>query len=177
MHMNILITGGAGSGKSTYALQYLCKLPAPRYYVACMKPVGEEDWATIARNRRERQGLDIETIEIYQSLYHFHIEPAASLVLECLCNLLANEMFSAQGVDFRAAERIEKSIMRLAAQCENLLVVTNEIGGDGIDYPPETMAYIQALSWLNRRLAQSFDKVCELLCGIPCLLKGNEVKE
>ena len=50
------------------------------------------------------------------------------------------------------------------------------IGGDGVAYDEDTMAYIQALARLNRRLAQAFDQVWELVCGIPCLRKGNEVK-
>ncbi|MCR4963915.1 MAG: bifunctional adenosylcobinamide kinase/adenosylcobinamide-phosphate guanylyltransferase [Firmicutes bacterium] len=174
--MNILITGGAGSGKSTYALQCLRGLPGPRYYAACMKPADAAEWAAVARNRRERQGMGITTIETYHCAGLLAIEPGASLVLECLCNLLANEMFGGRNADVQAADRIEESLLRLAATCGDLLVVTNEIGGDGVAYDEDTMAYIQALTRLNRRLAQAFDQVWELVCGIPCLRKGNEVK-
>ena len=36
--MMILVTGGASSGKSAYAEQVACALPAPHFYLAAMKP-------------------------------------------------------------------------------------------------------------------------------------------
>ena len=57
--MMILVTGGASSGKSAYAEQVACALPAPHFYLAAMKPFGEEGARRIARHRALRAGKNV----------------------------------------------------------------------------------------------------------------------
>ena len=46
---------------------------------------------------------------------------------------------------------------------------------DGVDYPPETGAYLDLLARLHRDLAARADRVTELVCGLPVHWKGGEV--
>ena len=39
--MMILLTGGSGCGKSSFAERLCMEMPLPRYYIAAMKPYGE----------------------------------------------------------------------------------------------------------------------------------------
>ena len=66
--MMILVTGGASSGKSAYAEQLACSLPGSRYYLAAMKPFGEEGARRIARHRALRAGKGFVTVECYEGL-------------------------------------------------------------------------------------------------------------
>ena len=66
--MMILVTGGASSGKSAYAEQLACSLPGSRYYLAAMKPFGEEGARRIARHRALRAGKGFVTVECYDGL-------------------------------------------------------------------------------------------------------------
>ena len=60
----------------------------------------------------------------------------------------------------------------LPAGCAALLVVvTNELFSDGMDYDPETLAYLDVLARLNRAVARRADRVYEVVCGIPIAWK------
>ena len=55
------------------------------------------------------------------------------------------------------------------------MVVSGDLFRDGVDYPPETGAYLDLLARLHRDLAARADRVTELVCGLPVHWKGGEV--
>ena len=57
----------------------------------------------------------------------------------------------------------------------HLVVVSGDLFRDGVDYPPETGAYLDLLARLHRDLAARADRVTELVCGLPVHWKGGEV--
>ena len=63
-------------------------------------------------------------------------------------------------------------IDRAAGQAGLLAVVTNELFSDGMDYDPDTLAYLEVLARLNRALARRAGRVYEVVCGIPVAWKG-----
>ncbi len=60
----------------------------------------------------------------------------------------------------------------LRGQSETLIVVTNDVGSDAERYSAETRTYVEVLGRINAALADMADTVCELVCGIPIILKG-----
>ena len=173
--MLILVTGGAASGKSVHAERLLCEA-APRgerLYVAAMQPFGEAAQRRIARHRELRKGKGFETAERYTGLAQF-IPPRRfeGILLECLSNLLANEMFSPDGAGEAAAGAVMDGVSALEAHFGTLVAVTNEIFSDGVAYPEETARYIRALAEVNRALAGRAYAVYESVCGILCQIKG-----
>lgn len=173
--MLILVTGGAASGKSVHAERLLCEA-APRgerLYVAAMQPFGEAAQRRIARHRELRKGKGFETAERYTGLAQF-IPPRRfeGILLECLSNLLANEMFSPDGAGEASAGAVMDGVSALEAHCGTLVAVTNEIFLDGVAYPEETARYIRALAEVNRALAGRAYAVYESVCGILCQIKG-----
>ncbi len=171
--MRILLTGGAGCGKSTYGLKLAGQLPGPHYHIACMEPLNEQDRAAVLRNRRERSAFGFVNLECYRDVGTLLLPRRGTALLECLCNLSANELFCRSGSATATVEKVYLDIQRLSAQCEHLLVITNEIGGGGEDITPEIQAYITALGRLNRLLAADFEVVVELVCGIAIPRKGR----
>lgn len=97
-----------------------------------------------------------------------------TVLLECMSNLAANEMFAPGGSRERTVEEIKRGIDRLIGTCDNLVVVTNEVCSDGILYDPDTVAYQEALGQINCWLAGAADEVVEVVCGIPVTLKQSE---
>lgn len=170
--MRILLTGGSGCGKSTYAERLARALPAPRYYLAAMRPYGAESLAKIARHQAQRADAGFVTIERETEVGGVELPGRGTVLLECLCNLLANEMFDEAGNERDVYDTILADLLALEQKCDTLIVVTNEVGGDGEAYDESTARYLQTLGRLNRALAARFDAVAELVCGIPLVLKG-----
>ena len=169
--MLILVTGGSASGKSAYA-ESLCLTGSPRVYLACMQPFGEEGKRRIERHRAMRRNKGFLTVERYTDLASLALPPCACVLLEDLGNLAANEMFSSEPPR-DPFDAVLGGVDALQKQCERLVVVTDEIGSDGVTYDPATTAYIAALGALNRALSARADAAVEVVAGIPIPLKGE----
>ncbi|MBQ9832338.1 MAG: bifunctional adenosylcobinamide kinase/adenosylcobinamide-phosphate guanylyltransferase [Clostridia bacterium] len=173
--MNILLTGGSACGKSTYAEKLISTLENEhRYYIATMRPYDDECIKKIERHRKQRESGRFITIEQPVSIGSLILPHRGTALLECMCNLCANEMFDESGNMRDPFDDIINGIEKLKAQCRHLIVVTNDVGGEySAEYDSTTNAYIQTLGALNAHLASDFDCVYELVCSIPLVLKGE----
>lgn len=171
--MRILLTGGSASGKSTYAEGLALSLPPPHSYIATMRVMDQEDRDKVIRHQAMRQGKGFVTLEQAQDLDQLVLNPGGTALVECMCNLTANEMFDREGRVRDVYEKILAGLGSLETQCQHLIVVTNEVGSDGIRYEAGTQAYIELLGRLNRTLAARYETVIELVSGIPLILKGQ----
>lgn len=180
--MMTLITGGASSGKSHFAEALCMEQKQPRIYIATMQPFGEAGAEKIMRHRLMRKDKGFMTIERYTALSELSLAKELGkhdflhgiVLLECMSNLVANEMFQKNGQIMNPIEAVLKGIEHLHSQCRRLILVTNEVGNGGISYSKETRAYIEAIGAINRHLADCADEVYELVCGIPITLKGGK---
>ena len=170
---NVVVIGGSGSGKSAYAEQCILDFGGTRrVYIATMQPFGAEGQARIARHRKMRAAKQFSTIECYTNLKEVELEPGSDVLLECMSNLTANEIFDPSGAGkARTEEEILAGVSRLAHQARNLVLVTNEIFSDGYRYEEETMEYQRILGNINVRLAEMADCVTEVVYGIPVRIK------
>ena len=200
--MVVLVTGGSGSGKSAFAEEYLMRLSTQKetkYYIATMQPFGEESLARIRRHQRLRAGKGFTTIEQSRDLTkaaqriakpsnQFQEEAVTinrpensvpfirdTALLECMSNLVANEMFAENKIRLRdeVTAQILDGIEALNSQLEHLLIVTNNVFEDGISYEETTAEYIEAMGQVNERLAAMADTVIEVVAGIPVVWKGT----
>ena len=171
--MLVLVTGGSGSGKSAFAEQRLLEFgDAARFYIATMRCRDEESFARVERHRRMRSGKGFVTVECPLRLKDLVLpRKDANVLLECLSNLAANEMFDPDGSGDAALKSVEDGIDSLRKQCDNLLVVTNEIFSDGGRYDPQMEAYLRLLGRLNCDLAAMADEVVEVTGSIPLMVK------
>ena len=171
--MMILLTGGSACGKSSYAEAICEKAPGPRWYLAAMQPYGEEGQCKVERHRQLRAGKGFETIERYTDYASLELPERGTALLECICNLTANEMFDEEGNQSDPCARVLAGVENLKAQCGLLVVITNDVGSDGILYEEGTRAYVEVLGRINAVLAARADTVIEMVAGIPILLKGE----
>ena len=95
--MFTLVIGGAASGKSEYAESRVTDLPGRRIYLATMRPWDQECRNRIDRHRRLRLGKGFETLERYTDLAGAEIPAGANVLLECMSNLTANELYDPEG--------------------------------------------------------------------------------
>ena len=173
--MFILVTGGSGSGKSAYAEKEVVRLgEGRRLYLATMMSFDEESKKRIARHRRMRADKHFETLECYTGLKNVNVPADSIVLLECMSNLTANEMFSPEGAGQHTVEEILLGIRHLKEQARHLVVVTNEIFSDGYPYDSETERYQKYLGRINQEMGTMADRVAEVVCGIPLLHKKEE---
>ena len=172
--MFLVITGGSGSGKSAYAEQCVLDFgPAERIYIATMYPFDEECDRRIRRHREMRRQKQFSTLECYTGLKTADIPEDSVVLLECMSNLTANEMYQEGGAGEPTVEEILAGICYLLKRVRHLVVVTNEIFSDGIDYDSETMRYQSYLGQINSEMGRMADRVTEVVYGIPITVKGE----
>lgn len=208
--MITLITGGSGSGKSAYAEKYICHASnekgfKEKYYIATMQVFDEEGQRKIDRHRRLRAGKGFITIEqprdIQDAVSKLQSENCLKTgrlaLLECMSNLVANEMFPpVDASDTKEAggkkealdepdnmrdyentlislvsKKVLKDVSILSENVAELVIVTNNVFEDGVCYDESTMNYIKAMGIVNRGLAAMAESVVEVVVGIPVEVK------
>lgn len=171
--MLTLVVGGAASGKSAYAERLVLQTALPRYYLATMQVWDAECAARVEKHRRMRAEKQFETLECPLHLGTVHLPARGTALLEDLGNLTANELYDPTGAGEAAASAILDGLDRLAAQCEHLVVVSNEVFSGGANYAGDTDRYLKALAQVNNALAARADAVVRVVCGIPVYYKGG----
>jgi len=179
--MFVLVTGGSGSGKSEFAEKLSLYFETEeKYYIATMYPFDLESKERVRRHQEMRKEKHFQTLE-----YFINIKKCASsmkkdkdtTLLECVSNLLANEMYQESGAKDQAVEEIVTGICKIKQNTKNLIVVTNEVFSDGILYEEETSKYIKYLGQINQILAREAHMVIEVVYGIPIIHKGVAYEE
>ena len=194
-----LVTGGSGSGKSEYAENWLtggskkCEYTksgltdgnareeqqkdGTYIYIATMQPYTEETLQKIERHHRLRAGKGFRTLEKYTDLAELEIPKNQGILLECISNLVANELYKEDGTlnDINETkEKVLAGVRRLSDSTIRLVIVTNEVNGDINGYSEETEQYRRCIGLVNQSLAELADIVTEVVYGIPVYSKGTK---
>ena len=179
--MMTLIIGGSGSGKSAYAENYIASLSQKKrkYYIATMQVFDLEGQMKIERHRMLRSGKGFCTIEQplnIQNAVQTMGTGEKTALLECVSNLVANEMFAVKPPKEASvvADDIIKGITILKKELSHLVIVSNNIFEDGQAYDETTMEYIRAMGQINQCLADLADEVTEVVVGIPVTVKSRQ---
>lgn len=195
--MITLVLGGSGSGKSAYA-EHLLDGKTNKYYIATMQVYDAEGEKKVARHRKLRAGKGFVTIEQPRDLEKISLayvfqktkgkigehdfrqgrseENRICALLECMSNLVANEMFSGEEMvpEDEVVQHVLQGVRTLAAKVDELVIVSNNVFEDGIAYEEATQAYIRALGRINTGVAELADKVTEVVVGIPVPVKERK---
>lgn len=170
--MLTVVTGGSGSGKSAYAEDLLLSYgPGERIYIATMFPFDEESHRRIARHRQMRRDKGFETVECYTGLAGLVIPAGAHVLLECMSNLVANEMFQKGGAGEGVVEAVLDGVRVLRESAAHVCIVTNEIFSASQAYDPETRKYQENLGKINCKIVEMADEATEVVYGIPLFIK------
>lgn len=175
--MMILVTGGSGSGKSAYAENRVLSLgEGRRIYVATMHPYDEESLRRVKRHRQMRAGKGFETVERYTNLKELMLPEDSVVLLECMSNLVANEMFQGEKIRESIEMDVISGVRALKEQVRHLVIVTNEVFSEPSCYEGDTVRYQDNLGKVNQLLALMADEVTEVVYGIPIFHKGGTSK-
>ena len=172
--MLTLVTGGSGSGKSEFAEDLSVSYNSKNLiYIATMFPYDDESLKKVERHKKMREHKNFKTVECFKNLSDAVITEDSTVLLDCMSNLVANEMYLEGGAEEMTVHSIIKGVREIRDKCENLVIVTNEVFSDGIYYDDETMRYIKYLGEINVKLGKEADNVIEVVYSIPVYHKGD----
>ena len=104
-------------------------------------------------------------------LKQVQVPPGSTVLLECLSNLTANELYDPAGAKEETVKAVLDGIRSLRAQAGTLILVSNEIFSDGVPYDDSMLQYLSYLGRINREAAVLADRVTEVVYGIPVPIK------
>jgi adenosylcobinamide kinase/adenosylcobinamide-phosphate guanylyltransferase len=184
----IFVTGGARSGKSSFALELANNpvfskegvrgggkvLPAPsKAYIATAQALDNEMKKRIERHKKMRSADWMtfeEPINVSSLIKDIHSEYDIILI-DCLTLWLSNIMHAG----FDIAREIENLVhsLRTARHSLRIYIVSNEVG-QGI-VPDNALArrFRDMAGELNQKIAEIADKVFLVTAGIPLKIKGD----
>ncbi|MBW2094173.1 MAG: bifunctional adenosylcobinamide kinase/adenosylcobinamide-phosphate guanylyltransferase [Deltaproteobacteria bacterium] len=170
----VLITGGARSGKSSFALEEALKRPGKRIFIATALALDAEMKDRIRKHREER-GEDFATIEepldINSRLTSLP-KDVEVVVIDCLTVWLGNLFHKWDNNEKAVEQEVEKFCKGLTAIKRELILVTNEVGFGIVPDNHLARLYRDMLGFLNRTIAEQADNVYCCICGIPVCIKG-----
>ena len=169
--MFTFILGGSASGKSEYAEGRVLLLPGQRVYIATLEPWDDECQKRIWKHQNARARRGFLTLECYRGLDHLAVPENSNVLLDGLGNLVAGELYSPEG---RGTDAILAGVEHLLKQCRHLTIVADEVFSGGSDYAGDTLRYLREMGRLHRDLARRANRVVEVVCGIPNVLKEAE---
>ena len=195
-----IVYGGSVSGKSSYAESFALSLQGDGrlLYIATMYPykwntteLDPETMQRIERHRAMRADKGFDTVECYRHVEHIVAKRQDVLLLECMSNLLANEMYlepdaEAVGIAGKAgfemsktlspvSKKIVQALVDLSTRVQDVVIVTNDVFSDGgsLTYDESTREYVRNLAEINCALAWEAATITEVVCGIPVIVKKN----
>lgn len=183
----ILITGGARSGKSTFAEKMAASISGNVLYIATAVAFDEEMHERIEKHKLSRPS-SWKTYEGYKNIDNV-ITSANNydvILLDCVTVMLTNLLWEYPGMDFdvptkeilnKAEEYVRdefNKLLRAAAQYNgNLIMVTNELGSGLVPEAPIARNFRDIAGRINQTIAAKCDEVYLTVCGIPLQIKGQ----
>ena len=150
--------------------------PARLAYFATMQRGGREAQARIEKHLAQRAGKEFVTYEtpVLSALADAPVDAGATVLLDDLGNLVANEMFGVETPNAGAEElagRICASLLGLAGRVRHLVVVADAVGEAGWRGGGPTLAWIECCETCCCLLANAADEVMEVRGGIAQTVK------
>lgn len=164
-----LVTGGARSGKSSFAQQLAERQSERPVYLATAR-IWDEDFAQRVRRHQSDRDEHWENVEEEKQLSK-HDFSGKVVLMDCVTLWLTNFFHD-------NAYQIDPALAQAKAEWEQfiqqdmeLIVVTNELGM-GV-HPEHEVArkFADLQGWMNQHIAKAADAVYLLVSGIPVKIK------
>ncbi len=173
----ILVTGGARSGKSTFAEQYACSLGGKMAYIATAQ-VLDQEMADRVKLHQERRNNNWRTFEAPVAA-DLAIREAADypvILFDCLTIYTTNLLLMQQSnsIEVRRAAVMHQAELVLQAARDSdatIIFVTNEVGMGIVPDNALSREYRDLAGWVNQRFAAAAAEVYLVVCGLPVELK------
>jgi adenosylcobinamide kinase / adenosylcobinamide-phosphate guanylyltransferase len=181
--LNILITGGARSGKSSYAQEIALKEHKKTLFVATAEAGDEEMAERIRAHKRSRPAgwITLEAPTHTGDEILNKTGDAEIIIVDCVTMLVNNifakyadystEKIDSELVDREVTREIHEIIGCFSRLKAGFIIVTNEVGMGLVPANPIDRLYRDLLGKANRMLAEKVDEVYLMVAGIAVKVK------
>ncbi|WP_372776124.1 bifunctional adenosylcobinamide kinase/adenosylcobinamide-phosphate guanylyltransferase [Mangrovibacterium sp.] len=164
-----LITGGARSGKSSFA-QQMAEAKSNRPVYLATARIWDEDFAERVKRHQADRDERWENVEEEKQLSK-HDFSGKVVLMDCVTLWLTNFFHDSDYKLDQALEAAKAEWENFIRQDMELIVVTNELGM-GVHPEHETARKFADLQgWVNQHIAKAADSVYLLVSGIPVKIK------
>lgn len=176
----ILITGGARSGKSRYAVE-LAKQKSGKVAFIATAIAGDEEMTRRIQMHQASRPADWTTIEesinVAQSITDT-VSNHDTIIVDCLTLLITNLVFEPpyrEEIDDEKEQNIYAAIEKIIETTENLeatvIVISNELGMGLVPEDALARRFRDIAGRANQLLAEAADEVYVCISGIPMRIK------
>ncbi|MDD3274372.1 MAG: bifunctional adenosylcobinamide kinase/adenosylcobinamide-phosphate guanylyltransferase [Candidatus Omnitrophica bacterium] len=171
----IFITGGARSGKSTFAVNLARTIKKKKVFIATCLPGDGEMKKRVALHRKGRPS-SWKTVEPGKPLPEIFKKEAAReavLILDCLTLFVASllmKKYTARGI----RQELDKALREIKKGKAEVIIVSNEVGSGLVPENKLGRDFRDIAGSCNQRAAASADEVFCLVAGIPLKIKGEK---
>ncbi|NCT95267.1 MAG: bifunctional adenosylcobinamide kinase/adenosylcobinamide-phosphate guanylyltransferase [Chitinophagaceae bacterium] len=171
--MITLITGGARSGKSSFAQNLAIQETAEPCYVATARDWGGDFTDRIRRHQHDRDSR-WHNYEAEKWVSQLPLE-GKTVVIDCITLWLTNFFTDNQQDIDRSLEDFKAEINQLAKMDAHLIIVTNELGM-GLHADTEVgRKFTDLQGWANQYTASVAGQVIFMVSGLPLFLKSPAI--
>ncbi len=177
----ILITGGARSGKSSFAQTLAESISPRRLFIATCPNIDKEMADRVRRHQEQRRGRGWVTLERQADLagvFASGVGDCEVVLIDCLTLWVNNLLFNAPDGgatmdDFLIARLCEEWLQEVEKYHGTVVCVTNEVGLGIV--PDNTLArrYRDLVGTCNQVVGRKADEVVLVSCSIPLYLKRS----
>lgn len=168
MGKSILITGGARSGKSTFAERKTLAFGRPAIYIATAEAHDDEMRARIAEHQA-RRGIDwttiVEPVALTKALSDNDAGPP--VLVDCLTLWLTNLILS----DTSWQPEVDGLAAAIAKRQAPVVFVTNEVGSGIVPDNALARQFRDAAGRMNQQVAAVCDELWLCVSGYPIKVK------
>ena len=170
MCLTILVTGGARSGKSSFAEKRTQKLGSSLIYIATSEVIDSEMKKRVAEHQA-RRGSEWQTLHAPLKLTEALIETDGKgpCLVDCLTLWLNNLIFHNEDT----AAAIKELITALKERSDPVVLVTNEVGSGIVPENALARRFRDEAGRMNQTISQIADEVYVNISGIPLQIKPN----
>lgn len=163
------ITGGARSGKSSYASKLALELSDSPVYVATARRWDDNFNSRVARHENERDDR-WTTIEEEKNISALDLKGKVVLI-DCVTLWLTNYFVDFKYDIHKCLETFKAEVDSLVSTESTYIIVSNEIGM-GVHAETESgRKFVDLQGWANQYVAQKAEKAIFMVSGLPHQLK------
>lgn len=166
---NLLVLGGARSGKSRFAQSRAEALPGELVYLATAQAFDDEMRERIALHRADR-GPRWSTVEAPLELAEMVTacsKPETVVLVDCLTLWASNLMLADRDTDV-ATEGLARAVSTARGP---VILVANEVGLGIVPDNALARRFRDAAGRINQEMAAAVDEVVIMFAGLPLVLK------